>query len=113
MAIDKAAILGRDTVSGTETITLDGVGEVIVRGLSRAEAIAVQQTDDVARRDVLIAAYGLVEPEMTAEDVAAWQRIPGAGRELEQLTMKVAELSGMLEGQPKEVVKKFRQRPGR
>jgi hypothetical protein len=81
-------------------------GKVRVRGLSRGEVFAMQKSradggikDEAAweRRMVSIA---LLTPEVTEDQVGAWQRGP-AGGDLEAVTNKISELSGLSEGADK------------
>jgi hypothetical protein len=77
-----------------------------VRGLSRGEVFAMQKSrqdggikDEAAweRRMVSIA---LLAPKVTEDQVGTWQGGP-AGGDLETVTDKISELSGMSEGADK------------
>lgn len=80
-------------------------GKVRVRGLSRREALRMQnlkakgiiKTEEEWEQHFLSTA--LVIPEMTREDVAEWQQTPGGW--LNDIILKVEELSGMREGAQK------------
>lgn len=92
-------------------VDLPGVGTVRVRGLSQAEAHMVEQVKGTAARERKILALGLVEPQLTEVEVGRWQAAAPSG-EVTRAALKVAELSGMLEGADKEAYKSFRGEPG-
>jgi hypothetical protein len=93
-------------------------GKVRVRGLSRGEVFAMHEAKksgglktegEWERRMVSIA---LVAPEMTEDEVGAWQRTGTAGGDLEKVTSKISELSGLSEGADKSGVPDVRDEPG-
>lgn len=99
-------------------VEVPGIGAVRVRGLSRNEQLrAVKQGDieangmpnmtrvEAIERRMLVMA--LVDPVLTEDEVAQWQRAAPAG-ELEPVTQMITKLSGMEQGAEKEVVKSFR-----
>ena len=91
-------------------VTIPGVGTVRVRALSRAEAMAAQNltgTEAIERRMLSLA---MVDPELTEEEVGRWQKASTAG-ELEPVTNKVTELSGMTDDAAKGAYKEFDQDP--
>jgi hypothetical protein len=77
------------------------LGTMRVRALSQAEAHMVNQVSGTEARDRRILALGLVDPVLTEAEVGKWQTARPAG-EVTNVALKVAELSGMLEGQGKE-----------
>lgn len=77
------------------------LGTMRVRGLSQAEAHMVEQTKGSEARERCILSLGLVDPVLTEAEVGQWQNARPAG-EVTKVALKVAELSGMLEGQGKE-----------
>lgn len=95
--IDKTALLGQrqDT---DRVVALPGLGPdaaVKVRGLTRTEALRVQGvglSEAEAERKLL--ALAVLEPVLTEEDVARWQRVAPAG-ELQPVVSAILELSGM------------------
>jgi hypothetical protein len=98
----KARLLKRrtDTDSGLpeDVVPVPGMGDVHVRALNRLEAIAVQEvTGGTAASECRIVALGMVDPLMTEDEVGIWQEVSLAG-EIEVVSRKIAELSGMLEG---------------
>jgi hypothetical protein len=102
-------------------VDLPGVGTVRVRGLSRSEQLlAVKQGDIDAAGNVNITrveaierrmlVFGMVDPQLTDDEVKRWQRAAPGG-ELEPVTRKIQELSGMLEGADKAAYKSLRGGP--
>lgn len=82
-------------------ITIPDVGTITVRGLNRAEAMIVQGKKGTEETEIAILHLGLVDPELTESEVRQWHRAAPAG-EIEPVSSKIAELSGMLDGQAKE-----------
>jgi hypothetical protein len=79
----------------TGEVELDGIGSVLVRGLSRFEMIEVQKLEDDRQvQDTLALHYGMVEPEMSEEEVIAWRKA-GAVMEIESVARKINALSGI------------------
>ena len=97
--IDKSALLARRLGEGDHEI--QGVGTVRIRGLSRAELLELQALDGGALvTDRRMVSLALVDPALTEDEVKAWQENSHAG-EIEQLTLAIAELSGIGVGAPK------------
>jgi len=92
-------------------VELEGVGTVRVRGLSRIEAMLVQKADGVEAMERRIIAYGMVDPEVTEAEAERWQKASAAG-ELEAVTTKISELSGIAPTSAKEAMRTFRGGPG-
>ena len=93
MTVDKAALLARRLGEGKHEI--EGVGTVVIRGLSRAEVLTLQGLDGgTAASDRRMLALALVDPVLTEDEVKVWQEnsVPG---EIEALTVAIAELSGL------------------
>lgn len=83
----------------------DGSGTVVVRALTRNEAIRVGDLkDDIDAKDNLMIHLGLVEPAMSLDDVAAWALADDAGT-LSVISEAIAELSNMTKGSAKAVTK--------
>lgn len=82
---------------GEEVVTLPSGGQVRVRGLTRDEALEVQEAEGTAARDNITIARGLVEPALTVEEVAQWAKSAPAADSIE-ISRAVARLSGMVEG---------------
>ncbi|GAA4681371.1 hypothetical protein [Phytohabitans rumicis] len=89
-------------------VEVPGVGTVRMRALSRAEVLMVRKaTDDenidgpralALERKMLATAF--LDPVLTEAEVGQWQKASAAG-ELEHVSRKIQELSGMLEGADK------------
>ena len=117
----KAKLLAKraDTGSGLpeDTVEIDGIGTVLVRGLSRGEVFMMQKsradggikTEDAWERRML--SLALLDPPMTEDEVGAWQRISPAG-EMEPVGQKVRELSALDEGADKSGIQDVRDEPG-
>lgn len=91
-------------------VEVPGIGTFRVRALNRDEALHCRSTPDVATIERRMLAAGLVDPELTENEVKAWQLASTAG-EIEPVTDKIAELSGMAQGADKEVYVEFEQNP--
>ncbi len=91
-------------------VDVPGVGVVRVRGLNRAEAMRVQSANGTEATERRIVAFGMVDPPMTEAEVGQWQRAAPAG-DLEAVSNKIAELSGMLAESAKEAMKTFEAAP--
>jgi hypothetical protein len=81
-------------------VDIPGVGTVRVRGLSRIEAMHVQEANGTEAQERRILAIGMVDPELTESEVGQWQKASIAS-ELEPVSTKIAELSGLLPGADK------------
>jgi len=92
---------------GEDTIPVPGIGVVRVRGLNRVEAMHVQEANGTEATERRILALGMVDPSMTEAEAGQWQRSAPAG-EIDPVSRRIAELSGMLERSAKDVVKTFR-----
>lgn len=107
----KEALLARreQTESGfpEAEVEVPGLGVVRVRGLSRAEVIYLQSAKGPAAVEQRTVALGLVEPTMTEDDVKQWQRV-SVGGELNPVTERIGQLSGMMPGADKEAYKSVR-----
>jgi hypothetical protein len=89
---------------GRETVELPGGGSVLVRGLTRKEAIAVQEQKTTEDRDNVMISCGMVQPTMSVDDVQAWADTDAAGT-MNVVSEAIARLSGMLEDSGKEAYK--------
>lgn len=97
-----------ETPSGMpeDDVEVPGMGTVRVRGLSRFEAMWMQQAKDIQAQERRQLAAAMVDPPMTESEAGQWQKVSVAG-ELEPVTKKIAELSAMLRDSAKEVVREF------
>lgn len=100
--MDKEALFRRRLPE--DDVTIDGVGTVRVRALNRGEVLLVQNLDSRAKAEQKMLAFGMVNPELTEADVVQWQQASPAG-EIEPVSNKIAELSGILPGSVKEQYK--------
>lgn len=92
---------------GSKTVATE-VGDLVVRALNREEARQVAAAKDQAERDRRLLSLGIVDPELTADDVDAWSAAAPAG-ELEDVSLEIAKLSKMMPDDPKEQYKSFRE----
>jgi hypothetical protein len=80
-----------------DTVAVPGIGDVRVRGLSRWEVLHdVQKAKGTAATERRILTLGMVDPEMTEDDVTAWQKAADAG-EFDDVVTRISELSGIIE----------------
>lgn len=83
-------------------------GTVLIRALSRDEALRITAKKDMSTQDrerhMLVAA--MVDPPMDWRDVCAWQERAHAG-DMERLTTEIARISGLLPEQAKEETVRF------
>lgn len=92
---------------GEATVTIDGIGELHIRALTRAQALEVQKlhaSDDVLGGENLLISLGVVRPALTADDVAAWAEAAPSG-ELQAVSVAIARVSGMTVDSGKEAYK--------
>ena len=108
MPLTREQILARKVAGKTETFEL-GDGHVVIRGLTRNEALMVREAETLADKDNLVISLGLVDPVMSPEDVAAWGESDDAGT-LSAISERIGELSGMSEGAGKSRVSRARRR---
>ncbi len=92
-------------------LVLVDVGTVRVRGLSRFEAVHVQAAKEGAGRERRILALGMVEPRITEEDAGEWMKAATAG-EIEKVTNRITELSGLASESAKDAYKSDGDGPG-
>lgn len=90
-----------------DEVEVEGLGTFKVRGLTRAEVLLVRQgkkeTDFVGMECALLV-HGLVEPKLTAAEVAQWQRSRPSS-EVQLVSDRIAQLSGLTQTAPKEAYK--------
>lgn len=93
-----------------DDVEVPGIGTVRVRGLSRAEAMAVNGAKGTEATERRMLHFGLVDPQLSEAEAGRWMDAATAG-ELEPVSRRIAELSGMLAGSAKEAVKEFEANP--
>lgn len=115
--MDKAQLFKPPADVQTEaTVDLPTGGQVGVRALSREEQLKAIKQDDVTAEGMpkfertaiiesRIVAAGMVDPEMTEAEVRRWQKVPGRGADVQAVSVRIQELSGMLEGSAKAAYK--------
>jgi hypothetical protein len=86
------------------TVTIEGVGEITVRGMSREEIHAVNERNEKADDGPMGAerrtlALTMIDPVMTEDEIGEWQRNSPAA-EINAVAAEVNRLSGI--GQAKE-----------
>lgn len=86
-------------------------GTVTVRGLTRGEVFLTQQIKDTEKSERKILSLAMVDPPMNEDEVRQWQRNSPAG-EIEAVSAKVLELSGLAEGADKSGLSAIRDEPG-
>lgn len=101
--MDKKALLSDRVTGQTGTVEIEGVGEVTVRGLTRYEMILAGKIDGELRQEQFILSAAMVDPEMSEEEVALWQKVSPPG-EINTVATKINELSGIGQGAPKSEV---------
>lgn len=79
-----------------ETEVLVRGGSVKVRGLSRNEVVAIRELglSDTPDIEAHLLSVGIIEPQMSVEDVSTWRELSPAG-EYERILNKVTSLSGI------------------
>lgn len=89
-----------------DEVPIPGVGTVRVRGLSRWEVLAAQreQSKGAGAMERVMLRFGLVDPVLTEDEVARWQKSSPAG-EIEPVARRIAVLSGIAPGADKEAYK--------
>lgn len=107
MTLSKADLLQQ--AFGIEEVPLQRGGSVKVRGLTRAEALAVKgkETPEEEMEQFLLS-VALVEPKLTQSDVKTWQENSPAG-EIQDVITAVMRLSGMEKAAPKAAYNDFRE----
>lgn len=104
--VDKSAFF--DQVLPEKDLEVPGLGKVRIRGLSREKALAVAKMAeekagfDAQEREWL--RWGLVEPELSYQDIERWQARAQSGQ-IGTVTDAIVELSGVEEGAEKAVYK--------
>lgn len=94
-------------------VEIEGVGTVRVRALTRAELLQAGRLESKgpAAMERYTLACGMVDPAMTQDDVAAWQQASPAN-EMNAVSERINELSGISAGAAKEAYKSLRDEPG-
>lgn len=99
----RAEILARKT--GRGVVTIPDLGEFHIRALSRDEALRVHACESIGAGENLMVSLGLVDPALSADDVAEWAAAEGSAGELQALSMAIGKISGMTSQSGKESYK--------
>lgn len=99
-------VLTRDEIlakkTGRARVELPSGGDVVIKAVTRQDVYdgdVAAETDRGARDDLLVS-RALVEPKMSAADVAAWA-VEGAAGDIAFLLEQIAILSGLVQGADK------------
>lgn len=106
----KADLLNKKA-SAPEEMEVPGVGTVVIRPLTRAEALSMQDIEmcaDLMEQKLL--ALSMIEPKLTEDEVAEWQAVSPAGL-MHDVVMRIIEISGMHQVAAKSAYADFRGRP--
>ena len=84
-------------------VELPGGRRFRVRELSRAEVLRIRKEagEDAIKIERASLVAAMVNPRMTADEVAAWQRKSGVNKDIGLVQHRIQELSGMFEGAEK------------
>lgn len=97
--IDKETFL--KGLTPERVVALPGLGDVRVRGLTRAEAVGLaEHKDNTGALERIIIHTGLVEPSLTMDEVNTWYAQAQAGL-TDILIGAIEELSGLKQGAQK------------
>lgn len=108
MASSKADLLKGRGEGNRREIALPSGASVVVRGLTREEALGVNGEEmDAAEAERRLVALALVDPEMSEAEVGEWQKVALAG-ELAPLADAILDLSGMTMEAPNRAARRFR-----
>lgn len=95
--MDKSALTKDRVTLNTDTVELDGVGPVTVRGLSRYEFMLANKKypDDDMRKERFVLSVAVVDPAgLTEDDIEAWQKASGP-MEINTVANAINRLSGI------------------
>lgn len=112
MPLTRDQLLARKT--GTGTVTFADGSTVKIRALTRDQVLEIQgdpdepkTADALADKDNRLIAAGLLDPQLSVEDVAMWAKEAPAG-DLMALSDAIAIISGMTPDAGKESYKSVR-----
>ena len=93
----------------TREHAVEGVGKVLIKGLTREEAHQISETKGTKEREIKIVSWGLVQPQMNYQQVQAWFKQPGTAGQIQNLVLAINRLSGLTEDMEERVVERFRE----
>jgi len=105
--VDKSTLLARRLPTGE--VEIPEVGTITVRGLSLAEMLLLRGEERLVM-DRKTLAWAMVDPALTEDEAAQWQQSATA-YEIEAVTAKISELSGITKTDAKEAYKSVRDQP--
>lgn len=109
MSFDKA-LLFKPRLPEDE-VEIPGLGTVRVRALSRAEVVdELKAGDESVPFECRLVALAMVEPTLTVDEVAEWRRV-SLPDEVEAVTRKINDLSGLTKESAKDAYKEFEADP--
>jgi hypothetical protein len=107
--LDKASVTTAAPALPQEEFEIEGKGSVLIRALSRAQILSLQSAESkgVLYSERRMLALAIVEPEFSEDDIGNWQKSSLAS-ELEALTVRIAEMSGIRKDSQKAAYADFR-----
>ncbi len=97
--MDKSKLTADRVINTRGEHTIEGVGTIKFRALSRMEMLESSQRfeDKPLEQERFILSRAMLDPVLTEDDVAAWQAgsVPG---EINEVATKINELSGIGKG---------------
>ena len=109
--LDKSALTSQELAEDDVDL---GRGKVRVRGMSRGETLRLQKAKeagaikDAGAWERRMVSMCLLQPTMTEIEVGEWQEADPAGGDLQAVTEKIRDLSGLAEGADKSGVQDVR-----
>lgn len=94
-----------------DAVPIGDLGNVIVRGLSRAEVLDVSEVAGTPEFEPTLLSLGLVDPELTVEEANEWRKAAESS-EIKSVCDRISELSGLKEGSAKAAYKSDGGLPG-
>jgi hypothetical protein len=92
--MDKATLL-KGFLPEADVELPSGQGTVRVRGLSRNEAVSLQKHgEDAEALEVTACALGMLDPQLTEDDVRAWRQVAVAA-DVQAVAGRISELSNL------------------
>jgi hypothetical protein len=93
-----------------DTVDVPGMGTVRVRGINRVEVLLLQKIEDMQTRERKMLAMAMLDPALAEHEAGQWQKVATAG-EIEPVSTRIAQLSGMLPESAKEAYQDFEADP--
>lgn len=90
-----------------DDVEVPGIGTFRVRELSRAEVLIIAKIEGWAAKERKMISLASLDPVLTEREVGQWQEATG-NDELDIISTKIAEMSGMVEKAGKQAYADFR-----